>query len=157
RSRSWLCSRLPPHSTPSHHAAPNYSRTPVLPGITAACTAQPNFPVTTSGGCWIARYPEGRLMDTLTTENPPAHAAARPPKIWKFWGTILWGLFIFGAMFAGQLAVFGYFVLQKAGPLDLHQAALMAATGVTISLSVITGVPAVAGACWIAIRPTRTP
>jgi len=96
-------------------------------------------------------------MDTLTTENPPAHAAARPPKIWKFWGTILWGLFIFGAMFAGQLAVFGYFVLQKAGPLDLHQAALMAATGVTISLSVITGVPAVAGACWIAIRPTRTP
>jgi CAAX protease family protein len=96
-------------------------------------------------------------MDTLTSENPPALAAARPPKIWKFWGTTLWGLFIFGAMFAGQLAVFGYFVLQKAGPLDLPQAALMAATGVTISLSVIMGVPAVAGACWIAIRPTRTP
>ncbi len=96
-------------------------------------------------------------MDTLTTENPLAQVAARPPRIWKFWGTILWGLFIFGAMFAGQLAVFGYFVLQKAGPLDLHHAALLAATGVTISLSVIMGVPAVAGACWIAIRPTRTP
>ncbi len=40
--------------------------------------------------------------------------------------------------------------------LDLHEAALSAATGVNISLSVIMGVPAVAGACWIAIRPTRT-
>jgi membrane protease YdiL (CAAX protease family) len=112
--------------------------------------------MTTSGCCWNAHCLESRLMDTLTTENPPAQAAARPPRIWKFWGTTLWGLFIFGAMFAGQLAVFGYFVLQKTGPLDLHDAALMAATGVTISLSVIMGVPAVAGACWIAIRPTRT-
>ena len=32
-----------------------------------------------------------------------------------------------------------------------------AATGVNISLSVIMGLPAVAGACWIAIKPTRTP
>ena len=88
---------------------------------------------------------------TLVTDT------ARPPKIWKFWGTTLWGLFIFAAMFAGQLAVFGYFVLRKAGPLDLHEAALTAATGVNISLSVIMGVPAVAGACWIAIKPTRTP
>jgi membrane protease YdiL (CAAX protease family) len=96
-------------------------------------------------------------MDTLISENPAALVTARPPKIWKFWGTTLWGLFIFAAMFAGQLAVFGYFVLQKTGPLDLHQAALMAATGVIISLSVIMGVPAVAGACWIAIKPTRTP
>lgn len=97
-------------------------------------------------------------MDSLNSEVPPTPVAGavRPPKIWKFWGTLLWGLFIFAAMFAGQLAVFGYFILQKPGPLDLHEAALSAATGVNISLSVIMGVPAVAGACWIAIRPTRT-
>src|SRR5207244_13118745 len=70
--------------------------------------------------------------------------------------TTLWGLLLFVAMFAGQLALFGYFVLQKTGPLDLSQAALMAATGLTISLSVIMGLPAVAAACWIAIKPTRT-
>src|ERR1700741_5475347 len=98
-------------------------------------------------------------MDSISTQTPPplATASARPPKIWKFWGTTLWGLFIFGAMFAGQLAVFGYFVLQKTGPLNLSQAALIAATGVTISLSVIMGVRAVAGACWIAIPPTSMP
>jgi len=95
-------------------------------------------------------------MDTLTTENPPALAPARLPKVWKFWGTALWGLFICGALLAGQLAVFGYFVWQKAGPLDLHHAARMAASGLGISLAVIMSVPSVAGACWIAIRPTRT-
>lgn len=96
-------------------------------------------------------------MDTPASESPPPLALARPPKIWKFWGTLLWGLFIVSAMFVGQLAVFGYFALREAGPLDLHRAALNAATGVPISLSVIMGVPAVAAACWIAIRPTRTP
>ncbi len=98
-------------------------------------------------------------MDSLSSEAPSVIAAgtARPPKIWKFWGTTLWGLFVFAAMFAGQLAVFGFVMLRQPGPFDLHAAALMAATGVTISLSVIMGVPAVAGACWIAIRPTRMP
>src|SRR5882724_6261456 len=96
-------------------------------------------------------------MDSVSSASPPALAVPRPPKIWKFWGTALWGLFIFAAMFAGQLAVFGYFVLQKAGPLDMSGAILMAGSGLTISLSIIMGLPAVAGACWIAIRPTRTP
>ena len=33
--------------------------------------------------------------------------------IWKFWGTTLWGLFIFAAMFLGQVAVIVYFVLRQ--------------------------------------------
>ena len=49
-------------------------------------------------------------MDTLASEQPPPLTAARPPKIWKFWGTALWGLFIFAAMFAGQLAVIAWFI-----------------------------------------------
>ena len=41
------------------------------------------------------------MMDTLTPELPPVVVAAgqRPPRIWKFWGTALWGLLIFMAMF----------------------------------------------------------
>ena len=96
-------------------------------------------------------------MDSISSQIPPPLAASSsPPRIWKFWGTTLWGLFIFAAMFAGQVAVLGYFVLQRPGPLDISAAALMAASGLMISLSIIMGLPAVAGACWIAIRPTRT-
>ena len=63
-------------------------------------------------------------MDTLNPEHPPVMVAAgqRPPRIWKFWGTALWGLFIFGGMFVGQLAVIGYFVLRHGGAIDMAQA-----------------------------------
>jgi len=102
---------------------------------------------------------ESHLMDTLDLEIVPVTAAPalRPLRIWKFWGTLLWGLFIFAAMFAGQLTVILWFVLQNEGPLD--KAALIHAVGggMTISLSVIMGLPAVAAACWIAIRFSRTP
>jgi membrane protease YdiL (CAAX protease family) len=97
-------------------------------------------------------------------ENPGALAAAapvlrteRPPKIWKFWGTALWGLFVFAAVFVGQLAVVAWFVLRREGPIDLAAAIHVVGNGLTISLSVITGLPAVVGALWIAIRITRTP
>ena len=47
-------------------------------------------------------------MDSLTPASavavPPA-IPDRPPRVWKFWGTTLWGLFIFAAMFLGQVAV----------------------------------------------------
>jgi membrane protease YdiL (CAAX protease family) len=95
-------------------------------------------------------------MDSLTTEDPPAQAAERPPKIWKFWGTTLWGLFIFGAMFAGQLAVVAWFVLRQEGPADIASTICAVGGGLTISLSVIMGLPAVILACWIAIKPSRT-
>jgi len=98
-------------------------------------------------------------MDSLNPEHSLVVVAPiqRPPRIWKFWGTTLWGLFIFAAMFAGQLTVILWFVLQNEGPLD--KAALIHAVGggMTISLSVIMGLPAVAAACWIAIRFSRTP
>ena len=47
-----------------------------------------------------SRQTERPLMDTLNPEHPPVIVAAgqRPPRIWKFWGTALWGLFIFGGM-----------------------------------------------------------
>jgi uncharacterized protein len=101
-------------------------------------------------------------MDSLETPlepdaSTPVIKTPRPPRIWKFWGTALWGLFIFAAMFVGQLAVVAWFVLRREGPIDLAAAIHVVSSGLTISLSVIMGLPAVLGALWIAIRLSRTP
>jgi membrane protease YdiL (CAAX protease family) len=86
-----------------------------------------------------------------------AIATPRPPRIWKFWGTALWGLFVFAAMFAGQIAVVAWFVVLREGPVDMAAAIHVVGGGLTISLSVIMGLPAVLGALWVAIRTSRTP
>jgi uncharacterized protein len=105
-------------------------------------------------------------MDSLgPASSGPASPAApalaipipRPPRIWKFWGTALWGLFVFAAMFAGQIAVVAWFVLRREGPVDMAAAIHVVGGGLTISLSVIMGLPAVLAALWIAIRTSRTP
>jgi len=102
---------------------------------------------------------ESLLMDSLDSTGPAVTVipVERPPGIWKFWGTALWGLFIFAAMFVGQIAVVAWFVLQREGPIDFAAAIDVLGGGLTISLSVITGLPAVLAALWIAIRISRTP
>src|ERR1700687_5639436 len=100
-------------------------------------------------------------MDSLNTEVPTTPTSAipaeRPPRIWKFWGTALWGLLIFAAMFAGQMAVVLWFVLRREGPIDVAAAIHVVGGGLTISLSVIAGLPAVLAALWLAIRLSGTP
>jgi uncharacterized protein len=99
-------------------------------------------------------------MDSLESSASPAAPVVpiqRPPRIWKFWGTALWGLFIFAAMFAGQIAVVAWFVLRRDGPIDFAAAIHVVGGGLTISLSVIMGLPAVLAALWVAIRASRTP
>src|SRR6202790_593123 len=100
-------------------------------------------------------------MDSLNYDVPvtpgPVIPSRRPQKIWKFWGTCLWGLFIFAAMFVGQIAVVAWFVLRREGPIDVAAAVHVVGGGLTISLSVIMGLPAVLAALWIAIRISRTP
>jgi membrane protease YdiL (CAAX protease family) len=97
-------------------------------------------------------------MDSLDPASPAASVAIpRPPRIWKFWGTALWGLFVFAAMFVGQIAVVAWFVLQQDGPIDVATAVHVLGGGLTISLSVIMGLPAVLAALWLAIRLSRTP
>jgi membrane protease YdiL (CAAX protease family) len=104
-------------------------------------------------------------MDSLGPASPAAFAPVMPvqrsARIWKFWGTALWGLFIFAGMFIGQVLVVAWFVLQEAGPIDLQALAsairVVVGSGLTISLSVITGLPVVLAALWVAIRFTRTP
>src|SRR3569623_1353998 len=97
-------------------------------------------------------------MDSLNPESlPPVEVPTqRPPRVWKFWGTLLWGFVVFAAMFAGQIAVVLYFVLKPGGPADFEQAVrVVASSGLAISLSVMAGLPAVAAALWLAIRFTR--
>jgi uncharacterized protein len=105
--------------------------------------------------------PESPLMDSLDPASPaalaPVVAIPRPPRIWKFWGTTLWGLFVFAAMFVGQISVAGWLVLQQKGPIDLASLKDVLGGGLTISLSVIMGLPAVLAALWLAIRLSRTP
>jgi uncharacterized protein len=92
-------------------------------------------------------------MDALDPAVPATIAAsAAQPKIWKFWGTALWGLFIFAAMFLGQIAVVLWFVLRRDGPVDIAAAIHVLGSGLTIALSVIMGLPAVLAALWVPIR-----
>jgi membrane protease YdiL (CAAX protease family) len=98
-------------------------------------------------------------MDSLTPEHPPLTVtpAQHPPRIWKFWGTALWGLFIFAAMFVGQIAVVAYFVLRQGFPIDVAKTIHAVGGGLTIALSVVMGLPAVLGAAWLATHFARVP
>jgi uncharacterized protein len=97
-------------------------------------------------------------MDSLIPAGPAAiEAASQPaPRVWKFWGTAFWGFVIFAAMFVGQIAVVGFFLLRHGGPINQETfgeaVRVVVSHGLTISLSVITGLPAVLAALWLAIR-----
>ena len=97
-------------------------------------------------------------MDSLDPANPPVTIVPddHAPRPWNFWGTVLWGLVVFAAMFVGQIAVVIFFAFERGG--EINQAAIIravAGNGTTISLSVIAGLPAVLLALWFAIRFTR--
>jgi membrane protease YdiL (CAAX protease family) len=120
-----------------------------------------------SAGYSTALYlPEGCLMDSLDPASPAAAmiGAASPPtpRVWKFWGTTLWGCLIIVAFFIGQIAPIGYFLLRYDGPLDsLDQLAAalieIASRPLTIPLSAIAGLPGMLIPTYFAIRYTRTP
>src|SRR5207249_11280790 len=97
--------------------------------------------------------PSGAAVPALT----PVIRTQRPPRIWKFWGTALWGLFIFAAMFVGQIGVVAWLILRRGGPIDIAAAVHVVGGGLPISLSVIMGLPAVLAALWVAVRLSRTP
>jgi hypothetical protein len=87
----------------------------------------------------------------------PVAPIPRPPRVWKFWGTALWGLFIFAVVLVAQIGTVAWIVLRRGGPLDLSTAAEVVAQGPTLALSVIFGLPAVLAALWVPIRLSRTP
>ena len=87
----------------------------------------------------------------------PPLPISRPPRVWKFWGTALWGLFIFAAMFIGQVVPMLAIVVWKAGKIDLAEAIHVAGDGRALALTVIGGLPAVLAAIWLPVHLSRTP
>jgi membrane protease YdiL (CAAX protease family) len=108
-------------------------------------------------------FVETAALDALPTTAPEIVAAGalpvarRAPRTWKFIGTSLWGVFAFGAMFAGQLAATFRFLMMGDAPTDLAAATAWLTSGVTIALSVLMGLPAALLALWLAVRLSRTP
>ncbi|MGC2776403.1 MAG: type II CAAX endopeptidase family protein [Bradyrhizobium sp.] len=107
----------------------------------------------------MTESPEAVVLDSLDPANPPQQVipAKHQPRTLGFWWTLLWGVIIFIALFAGQAAVVGYFLLVHGGPIDASALVHIASRGLTLSLSVIMGVPAVLLAVYFAVRHTRTP
>jgi len=100
-------------------------------------------------------------MDSL---NPESSIVAEPPvtsspRVWKFWGTAFWGIVVFIGMLIGQFAVVIWFLLRQDGPINWETfgdaVTTIVSNGLTMSLSVVTGLPAVLVALWIAIRIKR--
>ncbi len=87
----------------------------------------------------------------------PVSPPGREPRVWKFIGTSLWGIALFGAMFAGQVAVVGWFLISSGEPVDTSSMTVLLSNGRIISLSVIMGLPAILIMLWIATRLSRTP
>ncbi len=98
--------------------------------------------------------PSGVSIPESDPVTPPTLAPSPPrvPQTWKFLGTSLWGILVFAAMFAGQLSVLAYFLITDRAPFSFDEVKELAGGGLTISLSVIMGLPAALLALWIAIR-----
>ncbi len=97
---------------------------------------------------------ESLLMDSLNPDHPPLDVppAEHAPRVWKFWGTALWGLFIFVAMFVGQVGAILLLVVLRGLPIDMASIQLVGREPQALALSVITGLPATLAAVWLAIR-----
>ena len=91
----------------------------------------------------------------LAPVSPPGKS--REPRVWKFFGTSLWGLVLFGAMFAGQFTVVLWFLVTSGEAIDSTAMVSLLSNGRIISLSVVMGLPAILIVLWIATRLSRTP
>lgn len=96
--------------------------------------------------------PETPITPAAPIDVPPA---TKPPRVWKFWGTALWGLLAFAAMFAGQLTAVGFEALFTGAPIDGALIIKAMSSGTIIGLSVIMGLLFVCLALWLPIRLAR--
>jgi membrane protease YdiL (CAAX protease family) len=91
-------------------------------------------------------------MDSLNPDHPPLTETPAPPRVWKFWGTALWGIAIFAAMFVGQIGAIVYLVWVARDPIDLSSMQHVGGEPASLALSVTMGLPATLAAVWLAIR-----
>ncbi|WP_027547190.1 CPBP family intramembrane glutamic endopeptidase [Bradyrhizobium sp. WSM2254] len=93
-------------------------------------------------------------MDSLNPEHPPLimTPADPAPRVWKFFGTALWGLLIFVAMFVGQVGAILLLAALRGLPIDMASIQSVGREPAALALSVIVGLPATLAAVWLAIR-----
>lgn len=90
-------------------------------------------------------------MDSLNPDHPPLKIAPQPHP-WKFWGTTLWGVAAFVAMFVGQIGAVVYLVWDRGDLLTLASMQRVGQEPAALSLSVTLGLPATFAVVWLAIR-----
>lgn len=97
-------------------------------------------------------------MSHSAEPNPfSALLSTKPPRIWGFWGTLIWSAALFGIMVAASIpAVIIYLLLtQRGNDISDAQLAALAGDGIMVGLgSICTMVPLVV-VVWIAIRIAR--
>ena len=91
-------------------------------------------------------------VDSLNPDHPPLTVMPATPRVWKFWGTALWGILLFVAMFVGQIGAIVLLVMHRGLPLNLASMQLVGAEPQALALSVIMGLPATLAVAWLAIR-----
>lgn len=91
-------------------------------------------------------------MDSLNPDLPPMTVTPAEPRVWKFWGTAVWGLLIFVAMFLGQVGAILYLAWDRGDPLDLMSIQRVGREPAALALSVTMGLPTTLAAVWLAIR-----
>jgi membrane protease YdiL (CAAX protease family) len=99
----------------------------------------------------MSLHNEGLLMDSLNPDHPPLTEMPAPLRVWKFWGTALWGLLVFIAMFVGQVGAILLLARVRGLPLDMQQIQSVGREPQALALSVIMGLPATLAAVWLAI------
>jgi membrane protease YdiL (CAAX protease family) len=92
-------------------------------------------------------------MDSLNPEHPPLTVMpAEHARIWMFWGTAVWGVVIFAAMFVGQIGAIVYLVWDHGAPMSLASMQDVGREPAALALSVMMGLPTTLAAVWLAIR-----
>jgi len=90
-------------------------------------------------------------MDSVNPDHPPLTAVSQP-HAWKFWGTTLWGVVAFVAMFAGQIGAIVYLVWDRGDPITLASMQRVGQEPAALALSVTLGLPTTFAAVWLAVR-----
>ena len=93
-------------------------------------------------------------MDSLNPDLPPLTVtpADDKPRVWKFWGTAVWNVVIFAAMFVRQIGAIVYLVWHHGAPMNLASMQDIGREPAALALSVTMGLPATVAAVWLAIR-----
>ena len=84
-----------------------------------------------------------------------AAIAAPAGRVWKFWGSLLWGVAIFVAMSVAQIATAIVILKWRSPAFTFSDLAGLSSDGVAVALTVIATAPAALAVVWLAVCLTR--